>query len=146
MNAGRRWYLVAWDCGRTDWRTFRVDRIEKVQPTGARFVARTLPAPDAAAYVQQSLKSYRARYEARVVIHAPAATLSKRYWLGDATALDEHTSEVRTSDDNLDWLAMRIAMITEPYEVDGPPELIERLRLIAAGAERAVSGGAAAAG
>ena len=29
VNAGRRWYLVAFDCGREDWRTFRVDRIEK---------------------------------------------------------------------------------------------------------------------
>ena len=29
VNAGRRWYLVAFDCGRDDWRTFRVDRIEK---------------------------------------------------------------------------------------------------------------------
>ncbi|MBE2319075.1 YafY family transcriptional regulator [Solirubrobacter sp. CPCC 204708] len=137
VNAGRRWYLVAWDCGRTDWRTFRVDRIEQVQPAGARFVPRTLPTPDAASYVQQSLKSYRARYEARVVIHAPVETLSGRYWLGNATAVDEHTSEVRTSDDNLDWLAMRIAMISEPYEVDGPPELLERLRAIAEGIARA---------
>ena len=107
---------------------------------------RTLPAPDAAAFVQQGLKNYRARYEARITIHAPVASLAKRYWLGDATALDEHTSEVRSSDDNLDWLAMRIAMITEPYEVDGPPELLERLRAIGAGIERAVSGGRAAAG
>ena len=53
---------------------------------------------------------------------------------------------MRTTDDNLDWLAMRIAMIPEPYEVDGPPELIERLRAIADGIERAVSGEAAAAG
>jgi predicted DNA-binding transcriptional regulator YafY len=146
VNAGRRWYLVAWDCGRTDWRTYRVDRIERVAPTGARFVPRTLPAPDAATFVQQGLKSYRARYEARITIHAPVASLAKRYWLGDATALDEHTSELRSSDDNLDWLAMRIAMITEPYEVDGPPELLERLRAIGAGVERAVSGGRAAAG
>src|SRR6188472_1430910 len=126
VNAGRRWYLVAFDCGRTDWRTYRVDRIERVAPTGARFVPRTLPAPDAATFVQQGLKSYRARYEARITIHAPVASLAKRYWLGDATALDEHTSELRSSDDNLDWLAMRIAMITEPYEVEGPPELLER--------------------
>ena len=27
VNLGRRWYLVAWDCGREDWRTFRLDRI-----------------------------------------------------------------------------------------------------------------------
>src|SRR5580658_5271912 len=27
VNTGRRWYLVAWDSDRKDWRTFRVDRI-----------------------------------------------------------------------------------------------------------------------
>jgi predicted DNA-binding transcriptional regulator YafY len=32
VHTGRRWYLVAWDAAREDWRTFRVDRIE---PTGS---------------------------------------------------------------------------------------------------------------
>ena len=138
VNAGRRWYLVAWDCGRTDWRTFRVDRIDRVESTGARFVPRTLPAPDAAAYVKQSLKNYKARYEARVRVDAPADEVEGRFWLGgDITPLDERRCEVRASDDNLNWLAMRIALITEPYEVDGPPELLERLRAIAEGIARA---------
>jgi predicted DNA-binding transcriptional regulator YafY len=146
VNAGRRWYLVAWDCGRSDWRTFRVDRIEKVQPAGSRFVPRTLPAPDAAAYVQQSLRNYPSRYEARVTVHAPAESLASRRWLGDITPIDETSCEIRTNDDNLDWLAMRIAMISEPYEVHGPPELIERLRSIAGGIDRAVSDPSAATG
>ena len=51
VNAGRRWYLVAFDCGREDWRTFRVDRIQKPTPSGARFHPRELPAKDAAAFV-----------------------------------------------------------------------------------------------
>lgn len=139
VNAGRRWYLVAWDCGRSDWRTFRVDRIEKAQATGARFVPRTLPAPDAAAYVQQSLRNYPSRYEARVTVHAPAEALQGRRWLGDITPLDEGRCEIRTNDDNLDWLAMRIGMITEPYEVHEPPELIERLRTVHNGIARATA-------
>ena len=108
---------------------------------------RTLPAPDAAAFVQQGLKNYRARYEARITIHAPVASLRPSA-TGSATPPRWTTTPARCgpSDDNLDWLAMRIAMITEPYEVDGPPELLERLRAIGAGVERAVSGGRAAAG
>src|SRR5262249_41687388 len=27
VSAGRRWYLVGWDVRRTDWRTFRLDRL-----------------------------------------------------------------------------------------------------------------------
>ena len=44
VNAGRRWYLVACDCGREDWRTFRVDRIAKPAAAGVRFSPRELPA------------------------------------------------------------------------------------------------------
>ena len=90
-----------------------------------------MPAKDAAAYVQQSLQSYTARYEARVTVHAPRPSWRAGAGSATLTALDDNRCEVRTSDDNLDWLAMRIAMISAPYEVHGPPELIERLREIA---------------
>jgi predicted DNA-binding transcriptional regulator YafY len=43
VNWGRRWYLVAWDVPRGDWRTFRVDRIESRTPTGPRFAPRESP-------------------------------------------------------------------------------------------------------
>jgi predicted DNA-binding transcriptional regulator YafY len=138
VNAGRRWYLVAFDCGREDWRTFRVDRIDAPASTGVRFHPRELPAKDAAAYVSQQLQSYSSRYEARVTVECPASALEGRRWLGgDITPLGEDRCEVRTSDDNLDWLAMRIAMLSAPYTVHEPPELIERLRFIA---DRIISG------
>src|SRR3954447_728454 len=132
VNAGRRWYLVAYDCGREDWRTFRVDRIERPVSSGSRFHPRELPAKDAAAYVSRALQSYPSRHEARVTVESPAADLQGRRWLGgDLTPLGHDRCELRTSDDNLDWLAMRIAMLSAPYTVHGPPELIERLRAIA---------------
>ena len=53
VNWGRRWYLVAWDVVRTDWRIFRADRIELRTPAGPRFAPRELPDGDAAAYVSQ---------------------------------------------------------------------------------------------
>ncbi len=80
VNLGRRWYLVAWDRGREDWRSFRVDRLTKPATTGVRFKARRLPAKDAAAYVQSSIASRPNRYEARVTLMAPAATFSERRW------------------------------------------------------------------
>src|SRR5919106_1642178 len=53
VNLGRRWYLVAWDRRREDWRTFRIDRLSRPAANGTRFTARELPASDAAAYVEQ---------------------------------------------------------------------------------------------
>jgi predicted DNA-binding transcriptional regulator YafY len=129
VNAGRRWYLVAWDCNRRDWRTFRLDRLSRPASTGVRFAPRELPAKDAAAYVAQSLDSAPSRYEARVTLHAPASELERRRWLGGTvTRIDDERCEFRTSDDNLDWLAMRIAMIGVDFEAHEPPELLERLR------------------
>ncbi|MDQ1034139.1 putative DNA-binding transcriptional regulator YafY [Streptomyces sp. V3I8] len=48
---GGRWYLVAWDLDREDWRTFRADRMTPRVPTGPRFAPRELPGGDVAAFV-----------------------------------------------------------------------------------------------
>jgi predicted DNA-binding transcriptional regulator YafY len=138
VNVGRRWYLVAWDCGREDWRTFRVDRMTRPASTGVRFEPRTLPARDAAAYVAQSLSAAPARYEARVTLHAPAEELNRRRWLGGSVEpLDDGRCLYCTSDDNLDWLAIRIAMLGYEFEVHEPPELVERLREVSGRITRA---------
>src|SRR5204863_9242713 len=79
VNLGRRWYLVAWDRARDDWRTFRIDRMERVESAGVRFEARTLPGgKDAATYVSQNLSNAYQRYEARVTLHCPAAGRKQR--------------------------------------------------------------------
>ncbi|HEX6115826.1 MAG TPA: YafY family protein, partial [Solirubrobacterales bacterium] len=113
VNQGRRWYLVAWDRGREDWRTFRVDRMERPAATGVRFQPRKLPAKDPVAYVEQSLSAAPSRFEARITLHAPAAEIESSvpsYW-GTVEPIDERSCEFRTGDDELSWLAMRITMI-----------------------------------
>ena len=44
VSAGFRWYLVAWDLDRADWRTFRVDRIAGKPARGETFTPRPPPA------------------------------------------------------------------------------------------------------
>ena len=140
VNLGRRWYLVAWDCDRDDWRTFRVDRLERAAPAGARFELRTLPGgADAAAYVAANLRQAPSRHNARITLHGPPAELIERWpWLRDSiTPLGEDRSEYRTSDDSLDWLAMRVGMIGVEFEVHEPPELVDALRALAGRVGRA---------
>jgi predicted DNA-binding transcriptional regulator YafY len=139
VNLGRRWYLVAWDRGRRDWRTFRLDRLQNPASTGVRFTPRDLPAEDAAAYVSQSLSAAPNRYEARVTLHVPADAISKRvpsYW-GTIEPIDDERCEYRTGDDDLDWLAVRVAMLGVDFEVHEPPELADHLRLLARRLDRA---------
>jgi predicted DNA-binding transcriptional regulator YafY len=133
VNLGRRWYLVGWDRHREDWRTFRVDRLTRPAATGVRFAARKLPAKDAAAYVERGLAGAFSRHEARVTVHAPAAAVAERLpWVAGALEpIDAETCEYRTSDYDLGWLAIRIAMLGVEVDVHEPPELIEELDALA---------------
>ena len=71
VSFGRRWYLVAWDCARKDWRTFRVDRIDKPALSGLRFMPRKLPADDVAAYVTRGVAYDQYPHRARVHYACP---------------------------------------------------------------------------
>src|SRR5215211_534177 len=141
VNLGRRWYLVAWDRRREDWRTFRVDRLDRPAATGTRFTGRELPAKDASAYVERSISGAPSRFEACVTVHASAAEMASRlppYW-GTFQPIDAHSCEYRAGDDHLGWLAMRIAMLGVDAEVHEPPELIEHLRALARRLRRAAT-------
>jgi predicted DNA-binding transcriptional regulator YafY len=134
VNLGRRWYLVAWDCDREGWRTFRVDRLERAAAAGGRFEMRALPdGADSAAFVAGRLRAAPSRYDARVTVHAAATELERRpHLFGSVEARGEERCEYRTSDDSLDWLAMRIGMLGVDIEVHEPPELVERFAQLAA--------------
>ena len=136
VNRGRRWYLVCWDRARDDWRTFRVDRIGEPVATGPRFAPRELPAADPAAFVEQRLVSLPTRYEARLTLQAPADEI-RTPW-GTVTPIDDATCEYRTGDDDLAWLALRVAMLGVEFEVHEPPELKEALHRLSARILRSV--------
>ena len=140
VNLGRRWYLVGWDRRREDWRTFRVDRLSRPTAAGARFAPRALPAKDAAAFVAQRLSGARRGHEARVTVHASADEVAARLpWLsGSVEPIDQERCEYRTSDDDLEWLALRIAMLGADVDVDGPPELVAELDVLARRLRKAV--------
>jgi predicted DNA-binding transcriptional regulator YafY len=140
VNRGRRWYLVCWDRGRNDWRTFRVDRIGEPSPLAVRFTPRPLPAEDPGAFVEQRFAALPSRYEARITLHAPAESIRVAPPWGTVTPIDDKTCEYRTGDDDLAWLAVRVAMLGVDFEVHEPPELVEQLRVLAGRFERAQAG------
>ena len=139
VNLGRRWYLAAWDPARDDWRTFRLDRLARAASMGVRFEPRELPAADAAAYVADSISAAPTRYEARVTVRAPAEVVRKQVpprW-GTVEPIDDGVCEYRTGDDDLDWLALRIAMLGAEFEVREPPELVRHMRALGQRVQRA---------
>ena len=138
VNYWRRWYLVGWDRGRAAWRTFRIDRLSNPAVNGVRFTPRRLPATDAAAYVQQSITG-GSRYEVRVTVHEPAEELARRrpHVAGSLEPIDDRRCLYRSTEDDLEWLALRIAMLGVDFEVHEPPELIAHLDVLARRLQRA---------
>jgi predicted DNA-binding transcriptional regulator YafY len=139
VHLGRRWYLVAWDADRLDWRTFRVDRIEPRISTDRRFSPRRLPARDVGAYVAAAVSAARDRYHARVILHGSAEELKKRVppTYGTLEEIDEGRCMLRTGADWLGGLAVYVAMIGVDFEVLEPPEFVDEVRALAARFARA---------
>jgi predicted DNA-binding transcriptional regulator YafY len=133
VHLNRRWYLVAWDAVRQDWRTFRVDRITTKLSTGLRFRPRDLPEGDVGAYVSQAVSAARDRYQARIVLHAPLSVVAERVapTVGSLKALDEETCLLRCGGDWLGGLAVYVATIGVDFEILEPPELVEEVRRLA---------------
>ena len=131
VSAGRRWYLVAWDVRREDWRTFRVDRLEEPKLAGVRFPARPLPAADAAAYVAQSISSMPMPHHA--VVHVEGSLADVRQvarWLdAEVTEVDDRTCRVELRSDVLDWLLSGVAILAVAFEVEvrEPAEVRDRI-------------------
>jgi len=133
VHTGKRWYLVAFDTGRDEWRTFRVDRIDGRPSTDRRFTPREPPAKDIANYVSQSVSSARNQWQAKVILHAPLAEVSPRVprTVGTLEAIDERTTLLRTGADWLGGLAVYVADIGVDFEVLEPPELVQVVKQLA---------------
>jgi predicted DNA-binding transcriptional regulator YafY len=132
VHWGRRWYLVAWDRGRSGWRTFRVDRLHLGRGHGPRFTPRELPAEDLAAYVRGGIRSAIGRVEALVKVHAPAEGIIKRVPPDVVVEpLDNNTCLVHAYASSPELLAIRLGMLDADFEVNGPPELIACVKRLA---------------
>ncbi|MFC3451228.1 helix-turn-helix transcriptional regulator [Amycolatopsis speibonae] len=141
VHTGRRWYLVAFDVDRDDWRTFRVDRIDGVPDTSFRFAPREPPAEDLAAYVSRGISSspYPHQMVLRVNASAEALAADVPPTVGTIEAIDEHTCRVSVGSNNLSVVPFYLAQWEVDFVVEeAPDEVKERLRLVADRFTRAV--------
>jgi predicted DNA-binding transcriptional regulator YafY len=134
VSLGNRWYLVAYDRDRQDWRSFRVDRISAPRLSGQRFRPRELPAEDAVAFVRAGIRSRPQRYAVRVRLAVDADTVTAYAGRWATVQPDGPASCVMTMPtDSLDWPLMVLAHLDAEFTVESPPELA---RLVASAADR----------
>lgn len=127
----RRWYLVAWDVDRADWRTFRVDRITPKPPHGPRFTPRTPPADDLAAYVSKGVSTRAYASHAVVRLLAPIEEAAERISpsAGTLEPDGEEACLLRTGAPSLDVMVIHVMVMGFEFEVLEPPELVDAIRV-----------------
>lgn len=130
VHAGTRWYLLGWDLGRSDWRTFRVDRIRGAVKVVEGFTPRSIPGGDAAKFVSRAVSTEVYPVQARVIFHAPREVVAARVPPSAAQidAIDEKSCLMRTGARGTRMLALHLASVGVEFEVLEPPELIEEVR------------------
>jgi predicted DNA-binding transcriptional regulator YafY len=118
----RRWYLVAFDLDRLDWRTFRVDRASSVIVTGHTFEPR--PIEDPARMVAEAISTAGYSYRAVVRMDASAAEVARLIppHVGVTTA-DGDQATVELGVDEFDWLAGYLIGLGVEFEVLEPSDL-----------------------
>ncbi|GAA1694682.1 YafY family protein [Fodinicola feengrottensis] len=140
VHTGSRWYLVAYDCQRRDWRTFRVDRIQAVPTTGSRFTPQE-PPEDVSAYVSRSVSTAAYAYQTKILLYAPAAVIRAQVsaTAGVVEPIDEDTCYLHAGANDLRFVPLHLARLGVDFEVVEPPELVEEIRAIAVRLTRATS-------
>lgn len=128
----RRWYLVAWDVERADWRTFRVDRITPKPPHGPRFAPRTPPAEDLAAYVSKgvSTTAYAAQAVIRLLVPAERAAGAVSPSAGVLEPEGPDSCLLRTGATSMDVMVIHVVLMGFDFEVVEPVGLADHVRTI----------------
>lgn len=128
--AESRWYLLAWDVGRGDWRTFRIDRIAGPVGARARFLPRPVPGGDPAAYVSRAVSSAPYAWRARIVLHAPLARMAAAIppLAGRLEPIDDGRCLLLTGAHSPEPILFHVVLLGVEFEVLEPPELAARLR------------------
>ncbi len=126
VRTANRWYLVALDVDRGQWRTFRADRVVEAHRTGV--TTRITDPPDAARLVADMLTSHYPVY-ATVLLPVPLAEAQRLIPPGAGVhEPDGDGTRVSLGGVDVDDLADRLVRLGTPLTVLAPDDLRETLR------------------
>jgi predicted DNA-binding transcriptional regulator YafY len=139
VTTGKRWYLLAYDRDREDWRSLRLDRMADIRTRGSTFVVRD--APDAAAYVRRSISASPYRHVARVRYFASEQVVARHFSPSSVTIEAEGPDAciVTTGADDPDRMVIYFASVGVDFEVLEPPEVVDAVEAAADRLRRATT-------
>lgn len=123
VHTGRRWYLVAFDLDRDDWRTFRLDRVADPVSTGLR--ARSRRGPDPVELVQRGITVDAWKFPASIVLHTPAQRAERMIapTVGTVEEIDDEKCRLVIGADEMTWLARYLLSLPVEFDVEEPQAL-----------------------
>lgn len=135
-SVGQRWYLIAFDLDRSDWRTFRVDRIGQPDLSRVRFAPRELPEGlDPVGFVRRNHAGIPRRYEVVLLLAADATTVARTVMAWARVDPAEFPGQpqrpacrVTLRTDDLTAPMWLLAEVDVDFVVVSPPELNDRIR------------------
>jgi predicted DNA-binding transcriptional regulator YafY len=115
-----RWYLLAWDIDRADWRVFRLDRIADLQPTAQGYAERPLPAESALDYLRQGINRGKTRVTVSVAALATHVVDVLRYQDAEIEPVGDDRTRVRLAIDpgQWQWLVLNLAMLDADFRIE----------------------------
>ena len=138
-TGNRRWYLVAWDQAKGEWRTLRVDRIKGSPVTGASFTPRSLPA-DVERYVAEAISHGPYPLRAKFSLTGSVAELTERIppWVGVLEPLGETRSLLSVGAETPEALVLQVMLCGVDFELIEPEDLRPSLTDVVARLERSL--------
>lgn len=127
-----RWYLVAYDRDRADWRTFRIDRMSNPLPARDSFAPRQVPAVDLYEYVRFNMSEVDPRPRVVVETDASGDLIRAEYgtWV-DVEDLGPQRCRFTMDSDSFRWPTHIVTNLNAPFTVVGPPEFRQHVRTVA---------------
>ena len=126
-----RWYLLAWDLDREDWRSFRLDRMSEVRES--TFTFRPREAPDAAEHVREGLTRGPQGVDVVLDLDAPLDVVADALptGVGELFALGDRC-ELRFSAWDVPSAAARLAWLPWEFRIVSPDDLGAEVAALAA--------------
>jgi predicted DNA-binding transcriptional regulator YafY len=130
VHTGRRWYLVAFDMDRDDWRTFRLDRVGDPASTGIRASRRQ--GPDPVDLVRRGITVDAWNFRASVVLHTSAEMASREIapTVGTVEPIDDGSCRLIIGADETAWLARYLLSLPIVFDIESPESLKAELATI----------------
>lgn len=132
VSLGRRWYLVAWDLDRGDWRSFRIDRMTNPVLTGARFRPREIPGGDPVRWLRSRIAAIPSRYDVSIRVARPADEVKAvvGHW-ATVEPIGPRESRLRLNVEDLSWPVWMVGALAADFVIESPDELRTRVRTTA---------------